>query len=221
MVPQEYPKPPTRREATAFFRNLSAEYTQYPLDVSADDPFRVLVGTILSARTKDPVTNAAINRLWKVARTPEGLLGIPEDGLAALLHPVGFYMTKARNLHRMCEMLIEDYLGKVPDTREELLRLPGVGRKVANLVLNICFGKPAICVDTHVHRIVNRLGWVETDTPEQTEFALMEIIDEKHWSDLNRVLVNHGQQVCNPVSPWCSKCLISSQCPQIGVKTRR
>lgn len=218
---QEYPKPPSQREASAFFRRFAAEYTSYPLDVTANDPFRVLVGTILSARTKDPVTNEAINRLWAVAKTPEGILGIPEKSLAELLKPVGFFNVKAKNLHRMSEQLISEFDGRVPDTRDALLSLPGVGRKVANLVLNICFGKPAICVDTHVHRICNRLGWVETESPEQTEFALMDCIAEKHWTVLNRVLVNHGQQVCNPVSPWCSRCLISTQCPKISVKTSR
>lgn len=220
-MPELYPKPPTKRAATAFFNKLAAVYATHPLDVTADDPFRVLVGTILSARTKDPVTNDAIGRLWEVARTPEGILAIPERQLAELIKPVGFYNAKARNLHGMCEMLINEFDGEIPQTRDELLRLPGVGRKVANLVLNICFGIPAICVDTHVHRICNRLGWIETETPEQSEFALMEVIDEKHWAALNMVLVNHGQQVCNPVSPWCSRCLISAQCAKIGVKSSR
>ncbi|MCB1221852.1 endonuclease III [bacterium] len=217
----DFPKAPSKQAATAFFNKLSKLYTTHPLDVTPDDPFRVLVGTILSARTKDPVTNDAIARLWAVARTPEGILAIPEPQLAQLLKPVGFYNAKAKNIHRMCEMLINDFDGEIPRTRDELLMLPGVGRKVANLVLNICFDIPAICVDTHVHRICNRLGWIETETPEQSEFALMDIIDEKHWATLNRVLVNHGQQVCNPVSPWCSRCLISAQCPKIGVKTSR
>ncbi|MEZ5339590.1 MAG: endonuclease III [bacterium] len=217
----DYPNPPSKQAATAFFNKLGKLYTTHPLDVTSADPFRVLVGTILSARTKDPVTNDAIARLWAVADTPEGILAIPEAQLAQLLKPVGFYNAKARNLHAMCEMLINEFDGELPRTRDELLKLPGVGRKVANLVLNICFDIPAICVDTHVHRICNRLGWIETETPEQSEFALMEIIDEKHWATLNRVLVNHGQQVCNPVSPWCSRCLISAQCPKIGVKTSR
>ncbi len=218
---QDYPRPPSKRAATAFFNKLARLYTTHPLDVTADEPFRVLVGTILSSRTKDPVTNAAIARLWAVARTPEDILAIPEQQLAELIKPVGFHNAKAHNLHGMCEMLINEFSGEIPRTQEELLQLPGVGRKVANLVLNICFDIPAICVDTHVHRICNRLGWICTDTPEQSEFALMEFIEEKHWATLNRVLVNHGQQVCNPVSPWCSRCQVSSQCPRIGVKKSR
>lgn len=218
---EKYPSPPSKRAATAFFNKLSQIYTTHPLDVTPDDPFRVLVGTILSSRTKDPVTNEAIQRLWKVARTPEGILSIPEEQLAELLKPVGFYRTKARNLHAMCEMLINDFGGEIPRDEEGLLKLPGVGRKVANLVLNICFDIPAICVDTHVHRICNRLGWIETRTPEESEYALMEVIDRKHWATLNRVLVNHGQQVCNPVSPWCSRCIVADQCPRIGVERSR
>jgi endonuclease III len=200
---------------------LAPLYPSHPLAVTPDDPFRVLVATVLSARTKDPVTNAAMERLWQRVRTPHALLALDRTELAALLKPVGFYETKAKHLQELSQQLLEKHAGEVPRTREELLELPGVGRKVANLVLNICFDYPAICVDTHVHRIANRLGWVVTDTPEQTERALEALVPKSHWAMLNRVLVNHGQQICQPVSPHCSRCAIAARCPQVGVLRMR
>ncbi|MCC7478560.1 endonuclease III [bacterium] len=242
------PNPPSPQRLARLFKLLAAQYPYHPLENDAAQPFQVLVATILSARTKDPVTNAAMRRLWEHASglpvplsaaelaghaltsanlpaktqrwpdvSPAMLLAVPQKQLAQLLYPVGFYQTKARHLHEMCRMLIEDFGGQVPRTREELLRLPGVGRKVANLVLNICWDLPAICVDIHVHRICNRLGWVDTSSPEQTEQALMQLVPTRYWSTLNRVLVNHGQQVCQPLSPLCSQCSIYAQCPRLGV----
>jgi endonuclease-3 len=208
---------PTAREVGAVLRKLAALYPRHPLNVVPREPFQVLVATVLSSRTKDPTTNAAMERLWARAGTPQAILAVPVDELAELLKPVGFYRTKAAHLHKLCRQLIEEHGGRVAATREELTALSGVGRKVANLVLNICFNTAAICVDTHVHRIANRLGWVVTDGPEATEYALMELVPERYWSQLNRVLVNHGQQVCNPISPHCSTCEIVKHCQQVGV----
>jgi len=205
----------------AVFSRLEGLYPSHPLDVKQEEPFRVLVATILSSRTKDPTTNAAMSRLWKRAKTPSGILKIDVGELAELIKPVGFYQTKAKQLHKMSRMLIDDFSADVPRTRDELMSLPGVGRKVANLVLNICFDIPAICVDTHVHRICNRFGWLETKEPEETEKVLTQILPEKYWTPINRVLVNHGQQVCHPTSPKCTECTISKFCNRSGVVKSR
>jgi len=206
-----------RRETAKVLSTLEALYPKHPLEVERQAPFHALVATVLASRTKDPVTNAAMRRLWARAATPQAILAVPEAELAALIKPVGFYQQKARQLHGLCRMVVERYSGQVPGTREELMELPGVGRKVANLVLNICFDEPAICVDTHVHRIANRLGWVETGTPEATELALLEIVPRKYWAMLNRVLVNHGQQICQPLSPHCTICVIAPSCERRNV----
>jgi endonuclease-3 len=212
---------PSKATLKALFGILGPMYPTHPLAVTAEDHFQVLVAAMLSARTKDPTTNAAMARLWDRASTPQGILAIAVDELAAILHPVGFHTVKARNLHAICRMLIDEFDGRVPQSREELLRFPGVGRKVANLVLNICFLKAAICVDIHVHRISNRLGWVVTKSPEETEYALMELVPEQYWTDLNRVLVNHGQQICQPMVPYCSRCPIYKYCARVGVSRNR
>ena len=210
-----------KRRVRQTLDQLAKLYPKHPLAVKPSDPFQVLVATVLSARTKDPVTNAAMERLWPRASTPQAILALDRTELAALLKPVGFYETKARQLQELAQLLFDKHDGQVPSSREELLELPGVGRKVANLVLNICFDFPAICVDTHVHRIANRLGWVETDTPEQSERALEALVPQSHWAMLNRVLVNHGQQVCQPVSPFCSLCQLAGACPRLGVSRSR
>jgi endonuclease III len=210
-----------RTQAVAILDTLAGLYPSHPLAVSPSEPFHALVATVLSARTKDPVTNAAMARLWQRVSTPAGLLALDRTELAALLKPVGFYETKAKHLQELSRLLLDKHGGQVPRTREELLELPGVGRKVANLVLNICFDIPAICVDTHVHRIANRLGWAVTDTPEQTERALEALVPESRWAMLNRVLVNHGQQICQPASPFCSRCPLAARCPRTGVSRMR
>jgi endonuclease-3 len=220
-TPSAAPAGPASRGAAAIIRKLGRLYPAHPLAVTPRDSFQVLVATMLSSRTKDPVTNAAMARLWPKARTPQAILKLPEATLAGLLKPVGFYQTKAAQLHGLCRMLLAEFAGAVPPTRDELMRLPGVGRKVANLVLNICFDVPAICVDTHVHRIANRLGWVATATPEQTEAALMHVVPQALWATVNRVLVNYGQQVCHPTSPHCSTCAIADACQRIGVERSR
>ncbi len=188
---------------------------------TTDHPFLVLASTILSLRTKDDVTREASKRLFQKAKTPEELLDIPEDTLAKLIYPVGFYRTKARTLRTVCAELIEKYESRVPDELDELLKLKGVGRKTANLVITLGFGKPGVCVDTHVHRISNRLGYVSTKTPEQTEMALRAKLPRKYWVEFNDLLVTYGQNVCKPVSPFCSKCSLSRYCGRVGVVKSR
>ncbi len=184
-------------------------------------PFEILVSTLLSLRTKDEVTSRAAARLFEKARTPGQILSLDLEEIERLIYPVGFYPTKARRLHQVSRILIERHGGKVPDTLEGLLALPGVGRKTANLVLVEGFGKPAICVDTHVHRISNRIGYVDTRTPEQTEFALREKLPRRHWVRYNELLVAFGQVICRPVSPFCSRCPAAFMCPRRGVDRSR
>lgn len=188
---------------------------------TTDHPFFVLVSTILSLRTKDEVTREASRRLFRRARTPRELLSLPEDSLAELIYPVGFYRTKARTLRAICGELLDRYDGKVPDELEELLKLKGVGRKTANLVITLAFGKAGVCVDTHVHRISNRLGYVGTKNPEQTEMALRAKLPKEYWVEFNDLLVTYGQNVCKPVSPFCSRCSIRTYCKRVGVVKSR
>jgi len=185
------------------------------------DPFRILISTILSLRTKDEVTASASERLFSLAKTPEEMLRLSEDEIANAIYPVGFYRNKARTIKEICKTLIERYNGKVPDSLEELLKIKGVGRKTANLVITLGYNKPGICVDTHVHRISNRLGYVRTKTPEETEFALREKLPVEYWIEFNDLLVTLGQTICHPVSPRCSICPIKDYCDRIGVKRSR
>jgi endonuclease-3 len=181
------------------------------------DPFRVLVSTILSARTKDDVTAAAAARLFAVADTAVAVAALPVRRLERLIFPVGFYRTKARTLKAACRILVERYEGRVPESIEALVELPGVGRKTANLVLIEGFAEPAICVDTHVHRICNLWGLVSTRSPEETEIALRRTLPRRYWLDWNRLLVSFGQHTCVPLSPRCSTCPIEARCPRLGV----
>ncbi len=185
------------------------------------DPFRVLISCILSLRTKDEVTKEASKRLFEAASTPEEMLKLSEEEIAKLIYPVGFYNTKAKNIKEICRTLVEKYNGRVPDTMDELLKLKGVGRKTANLVLVEGYDKPGICVDTHVHRICNRLGWVQTKTPEETERELRRILPRKYWKEINRWFVAFGKTICRPISPLCSKCPVEELCPKIGVEKHR
>ncbi len=184
-------------------------------------PFEILISTLLSLRTKDQVTAAASARLFKEARTPSGILALSEERIERLIYPAGFYHTKAKRLREISRILIERFDSRVPDSMEELLSLPGVGRKTANLVLVEGFGKDAICVDTHVHRISNRVGYVSTTGPDKTEFALRDKLPVKYWRGYNEMLVAFGQTLCRPISPFCSKCPVSDMCPGIGVERRR
>ncbi len=188
---------------------------------AADRPFETLVSTILSLRTKDKVTEAASHRLLARAPTPGIIASLAVREIEHLIYPVGFYHTKAVNLLKTCRRILMDHNGKVPRSMEELLALPGVGRKTANLVLTVGFGDYGICVDTHVHRISNLWGYVDTKTPDQTEFALRNKLPRKHWKTFNDILVTFGQNLCLPVSPWCSRCPIAKYCPRIGLKRSR
>lgn len=184
-------------------------------------PYEVLVSTLLSLRTKDEVTAVASARLFERARTPRQMLDLDEAELSRLIYPVGFYITKAKRLKQISTILIEQYAGKVPDTLEQLLELPGVGRKTANLVLIEGFGKEGVCVDTHVHRISNRIGYVQTTHPDKTELALRKKLPRKYWVRYNEILVAFGQVICRPVSPFCSRCPVEGMCGRIGVNKSR
>ena len=185
------------------------------------DPFRVLIACILSLRTQDTTTGPASDRLFAVASTPEALLKLAPRRIERLIYPVGFYRTKARVILGICRDLLERFEGRVPDTIDELLTLNGVGRKTANLVVTIGYGKPGICVDIHVHRISNRLGYVKTRNPEETETALREKLPRRYWIGYNDLLVSFGQNICAPISPRCSVCPVTTLCPRIGVTTTR
>ncbi|MCZ6767480.1 MAG: endonuclease III [bacterium] len=185
------------------------------------DPFRILVSTVLSLRTKDEVTMEASKRLFEKADTPEVLSKLPLRVIERAIYPAGFYRTKARSIKEISRRLVRDYDSRVPDTIDELLTFKGVGRKTANLVITLGYGKDGICVDTHVHRASNRMGLVDTKKPEETEFALMDVLPRKHWIGYNELLVRFGQMVCKPISPLCSQCPLDKDCPKIGVGKRR
>jgi endonuclease-3 len=185
------------------------------------DPFRTLTSCILSLRTKDEVTAVASRRMFAIAGTPATMAAVDEDELARTIYPVGFYRTKAKQLVGIAQQILERFGGNVPDEIDALLTLPGVGRKTANLVVGQAFAKPAICVDTHVHRITNRWGYVHTKTPEQTELALRAKLPARHWLEINDLLVAFGQTLCHPTSPKCSECPIARYCPRIGVVRSR
>jgi endonuclease-3 len=185
------------------------------------DPFRVLVSTVISLRTKDEVTDEASRRLFALADTPQALTSLNVRTIEKAIYPAGFYKTKARTLKEISRRLVDRYGGRVPDTVDELLAFKGVGRKTATLVVSMGYGKPAICVDTHVHRVSNRLGLVETSNPTETEFELMALLPRRYWIGYNELLVRFGQRVCKPVSPHCSDCPVKRRCPRIGVGVHR
>ncbi len=175
-------------------------------------PYQILISTLISARTKDEITSEASKRLFKLADNPYDMVKLSEEEIAKAIYPAGFYKTKAKAIKELSKTLIEKYNGKVPDTLEELLKLRGVGRKTANLVLALAFKKPAICVDTHVHRITNRLCFVKTKTPEETEFELMKKVPIEYWNKINDLFVAFGQTICKPISPKCDICPIKEYC---------
>lgn len=185
------------------------------------DPFQILVSTLLSLRTKDEVTEIATENLFALAGNPSEMLQLSEGQIINAIYPVGFYRNKAKTILHVCRELIERYNSRVPDNIEELLTLKGVGRKTANLVVTLGYGGKGICVDTHVHRISNRLGYVRTDTPEATEYALREKLPQAYWSDYNTIMVAFGRNICRPVSPMCSKCPVAIHCPRQGVTKSR
>jgi len=195
---------------------IAGEYDEGPAK-----PWAVLVSTILSLRTKDEVTRDASRRLLEMARGPTDMLALGLEETARLAYPAGFYRTKAANLQKIAALLLEKHDGQVPADMDALLNLPGVGRKTANLVLTEAFDMYGICVDIHVHRICNRAAWLSTQTPEKTEIALREKLPKKYWKRINGLLVLYGQNVCRPVSPFCSRCVIKDHCLRVGVGKSR
>ena len=185
------------------------------------EPFLVLISCILSLRTKDAVSLAASQRLFSHAQTPQKLLSLPSQTIEKLIYPTGFYRQKTKQIKALCAVLLEKYDGSVPNTQQQLLELPGVGPKTSALVLSMGFDIPAICVDTHVHRVSNRLGLVQTKTVAETEQQLKQLLPEKYWSEFNSLIVMWGQNICVPISPKCSICPLVPLCPQIGVTLRR
>jgi endonuclease-3 len=188
---------------------------------NGSSPFRILIGCVLSLRTKDEVSYPATERLFSRAGTPREMLRLRASTIERLIYPAGFYRRKAEQIREISRRLIDRWDGEVPDDLEELLTLPGVGRKTANLVVTLGFGKPGICVDTHVHRITNRLGWLETRHPDETEQVLREVLPRRHWIAINETLVRHGQKICKPISPICTTCPVSADCPRKGVNLHR
>ncbi len=185
------------------------------------DPFRILIACVLSLRTKDKTTAQASRRLFALASSPSSVGQLSEREIAQLIYPVGFYRTKAKQIRKICERLLADFKGRVPESIDALLTLPGVGRKTANLVVTVGFGKPGICVDIHVHRISNRWGYIRTRTAERSEEALRQKLPRKYWITYNDLLVPFGQNVCLPVSPWCSRCEVQGYCRRVGVTKSR
>ena len=185
------------------------------------DPFEILISTLLSLRTKDEVTAAATERLFSLASTPAEMLRLSEAEIQRAIYPVGFYRNKAETIRHVCRELIERFQSRVPDSIEELLTLKGVGRKTANLVVSLGFRGAGLCVDTHVHRISNRMGYVRTRNPEETEFALRAKLPPEHWSRYNTLLVAFGRNTCRPVSPLCSHCPVEAYCDRVGVTMSR
>jgi endonuclease-3 len=205
-------------------RRTMPQFPQPLIDGMGDDdqtPFRVLIATILSLRTKDTLTAVVAPRLFAVADTPQTMLALSEEELAQLIYPVGFYRNKAKAIQQICVLLLDQFGGHVPNDLDTLLRLPGVGRKTANLVLTAGFGLPGICVDTHVHRITNRWSYVQTKTPDQTEFALRAKLPPEYWLEINGLLVTLGQNICHPTSPRCSVCPVAAWCARVGVTRQR
>ncbi len=192
---------------------LKTEYPvrDFPTNM-IDDPYYVLISCLLSLRTKDAVTSKASARLFDLAKTPEDMLGLSDEDIEKAIYPVGFYHRKARTIKEISRILIENYGSIVPDTIDELVKLKGVGRKTANIVITQGYKKPGIAVDVHVHRLSNRLGWVKTKDTTETEYALKKILPKEQWKDVNELLVKHGQNVCKPRSPECWHCVIKEFC---------
>ena len=182
---------------------------------SFKNPYLVLIACILSLRTNDKTTFPATLRMLELAKTPKEMKNVSQEELAKAIYPVGFYENKAKQIIELSKTMDEELNGQVPDEIEDLIKFKGVGRKTANLVLSLGFNKPAICVDVHVHRIFNRLGYIKTKTPEETEFALRKKLPQKYWIDINTLLVTHGQNVCKPIKPKCSECPIARYCAKI------
>lgn len=201
---------------------LTQTFPDHPMaDATGQDPYQVLIGCIISLRTKDEVTIPACIRLFDIANTPQQMLQLDIETVKKLIYPAGFYKTKAQTILDISQRLIDEYDSVVPNTIDGLIEFKGVGRKTANLVLGLGYGLPSICVDTHVHRISNRWGYVQTKTPEATEMALRKKLPKDLWEIINWVLVRHGQELCKPIGARCDVCPIEAHCPQIDVKARK
>ena len=190
-------------------------------EVADKDPYKILIATILSLRTKDEVTREAATRLFQRARTPQDMVKLTEEEIASVIYPVGFYRNKAKTILSISQLLLDKYDGRVPDTIEELTKIKGVGRKTANLVVTLAYDKPGICVDTHVHRITNRWGYIKTKYPDETEQELRKKLPHEHWIEINNLLVLFGKNICKPVGPRCDICPLNELCPKIGVKRKK
>ncbi|MCF7799821.1 endonuclease III [Candidatus Babeliales bacterium] len=202
-------------------KDFAPTLVDYIIKKYGKDPYLILISCILSLRAKDSSTIHICDDLFSVAKTPQEILKLKQDKLEKIIYKSGFYKTKAKNIINITKIILEKYNGKVPKNKEDLLGMPGIGLKTANLVLSQAYNIPAICVDTHVHRISNRLGLIKTKTPENTELALQKIIPEEYWTDLNNFLVKWGQNICTPVSPKCSICKINKYCDKVGVTKSR
>lgn len=209
------------QERLSAFRTTCRVTTLTEVQSSTRSPFHLLVSCVISLRTKDEVTHDASRRLFRLANTPAELATLELEAIASAIYPAGFYNTKAGQLRQIGSLLVDAHGGEVPGDAAALLELPGVGRKTANLVLGLGFGIPAICVDTHVHRISNRLGMVTTKNPDATEKALQSVLPKDLWIDINDLLVTFGQNRCHPTSPKCTECPLDDLCPRIGVTRHR
>jgi endonuclease-3 len=204
---------PRLRESAAAFAAPLVD----AMAATEETPFKILIATIISLRTRDTLTAVVAPRLFALADTPAAMARLPAATIARTIYPAGFYRQKARTIRAICRQLLSRHGGRVPDEIDELLTLPGVGRKTANLVVTAGYGKPGICVDTHVHRITNRWGYVATRTPEETEAALRRRLPRAYWLEINGLLVSLGQNICHPTSPLCSGCPVAGECQGVGV----
>lgn len=202
-------------------QGLNVPWLEQMANLRGRDPFKVLISCILSLRTQDRTTGVASERLFKLAPDARRMSGLRIKTIEKAIYPVGFYKVKAKRIKELSRNLVDRYNGRVPDKLDELLNLKGVGRKTANLVMTVGYRRDGICVDTHVHRITNRWGYVRTKTPEQTEFALREKLPRKYWLEINGLLVAFGQRVCKPISPFCSRCTINRFCRKVGIGRHR
>lgn len=208
-------------EVLSIIRNKIKDFKPPVVGAMTRDPFKVLISTIISLRTKDAVTEAASKRLFSLADTPEKMMTLSPEEIEKAIYPTGFYKRKSINILELSKIILDQYEGIVPDTVEELLKLKGVGRKTANLTVTLGYNALGICVDVHVHRITNRWGYVKTSNPDETEFVLREKLPERHWIEINDLLVCYGQNLCTPISPHCSKCPVFGYCDRVGVNSNR
>ncbi|GAB4535855.1 MAG: endonuclease III [Thermodesulfovibrionia bacterium] len=202
-------------------KRLNVPWLEKMANLRDADPFKILISCILSLRTQDRTTGDASERLFNLASNPKDMASLDVRVIEKAIYPVGFYKVKAKRIKELSRTIIDKYNGKVPDEIEELLKLKGVGRKTANLVITLGYRKDGICVDTHVHRITNRWGYVKTKTPEQTEFELRKRLPKRYWLEINGLLVALGQGICKPISPLCSQCNINIYCDKVGVRRHR